>query len=90
MLTNQTGRSRDGSTTIDLIHRAENVELVKLFSPEHGIEGLLEEEVPSSKDQKTGLRIQSLNGDHRHPTPKMFRGVYILSLSTIFRRMLYR
>jgi uncharacterized protein YbbC (DUF1343 family)/CubicO group peptidase (beta-lactamase class C family) len=75
LLTNQTGRSRNGTTTVDLIHKAENVELVRLFSPEHGIEGILEEEVPSSKDWKSGVEIQSLYGDHRRPTGEMLRGI---------------
>jgi uncharacterized protein YbbC (DUF1343 family) len=75
LLTNQTGRSREGVRTIDLIHRAENVELVKLFSPEHGIMGVLEEGVRSSTESKTGLHIQSLYGDYQRPTSEMLRGV---------------
>src|SRR5262249_3063401 len=55
LLTNHTGRSRDGKTTIDLLHAAPGVQLVALFSPEHGIRGILDEDVPASKDDKTGL-----------------------------------
>jgi uncharacterized protein YbbC (DUF1343 family) len=75
LLTNQTGRSREGFRTIDLIHRAENVELVKLFSPEHGISGVLEEGVRSSTDRRTGLHIQSLYGDYQRPTSGMLKGI---------------
>lgn len=75
LLTNQTGRSRDGATTIDLILHAGDVTLVKLFSPEHGIEGTLEKDVPSSNDWKRGVKIQSLYGDHRRPTAEMLRGI---------------
>ena len=75
LLTNQTGRSLDGTTTVALIQKAENVELVKLFSPEHGIEGILEEEVPSTKDWKSGVEIQSLYGDHKRPTEEMLQGI---------------
>jgi uncharacterized protein YbbC (DUF1343 family) len=39
------------------------VTLSKLFSPEHGIRGVLDEEVSDSVDEKTGLPIRSLYGD---------------------------
>jgi uncharacterized protein YbbC (DUF1343 family)/CubicO group peptidase (beta-lactamase class C family) len=60
LITNHTGRSRDGQSTIDLLHSAPGVQLVALFSPEHGIRGILDENVPASKDEKTGLPIYSL------------------------------
>lgn len=60
LLTNHTGRSRAGVATIDLLHKAPGVTLVSLFSPEHGIRGVLEADVPAEKDEKTGLTIHSL------------------------------
>ena len=75
LLTNQTGRSGAGETTIDLLAHAPGVTLVSLFSPEHGIRGVLDEKVPSSRDEKTGLTIHSLYGDTRRPTDAMLDGV---------------
>ena len=43
LLTNHTGRARDGMATIDLLASAPGVKLVALFSPEHGIAGKLEQ-----------------------------------------------
>ena len=63
LLTNHTGRARDGAATIDLLASAPGVKLVALFSPEHGIRGILDAAVPSSTDEKTGLPIHSLYGD---------------------------
>ncbi|HEX8031985.1 MAG TPA: exo-beta-N-acetylmuramidase NamZ domain-containing protein, partial [Vicinamibacterales bacterium] len=60
LMTNHTGRSRDGKTTIDLLHSAPGVQLVSLFSPEHGIRGILDADVPADKDEKTGRPIHSL------------------------------
>ena len=60
LVTNHTGRSRDGKATIDLLHAAPDVKLVALFSPEHGIRGVLDDDVPATKDEKTGLPIHSL------------------------------
>ncbi len=45
LLTNQTGRSRQGVSTIDLLMKAKDVTLVSLFSPEHGIRGQVDERV---------------------------------------------
>ena len=75
LLTNQTGLARSGARTIDLLHGATNVELVTLFSPEHGIHGTVEGPVPSSSDEDTGLTIHSLYGKHRRPTAKMLEGI---------------
>jgi uncharacterized protein YbbC (DUF1343 family) len=74
LLTNHTGRARDGATTIDLLHAAKGITLVRLFSPEHGIRGILDSNVPSATDE-TGLTIQSLYGDTRRPTAAMLAGI---------------
>jgi uncharacterized protein YbbC (DUF1343 family)/CubicO group peptidase (beta-lactamase class C family) len=75
LVTNHTGRARDGATTIDLIHGAKDVTLVALFSPEHGIRGILDANVPSSVDEATGLVIHSLYGETRRPTDAMLVGI---------------
>ena len=75
LVTNHTGRSSTGASTIDLIHKAPGVQLVALFSPEHGIRGILDEDVPSSRDEKTALPIHSLYGATRRPTDAMLTGL---------------
>jgi uncharacterized protein YbbC (DUF1343 family)/CubicO group peptidase (beta-lactamase class C family) len=67
LVTNQTGRSRAGASTIDLLAAAPDVKLVSLFSPEHGIRGELDEKVASSVDAKSGLPIHSLYDQSRRP-----------------------
>jgi uncharacterized protein YbbC (DUF1343 family)/CubicO group peptidase (beta-lactamase class C family) len=62
LLTNQTGRARDGASTIDLLFAADGVTLVALFSPEHGIRGVVDQAVDTSRDEKTGLPVCSLYG----------------------------
>lgn len=78
LLTNHTGKARDGSATIDLLARAAGVTLVALFSPEHGIRGELDSKVPSSVDTRTGLVVHSLYGDSRRPGESMLDGIDIL------------
>ncbi|HVW03678.1 MAG TPA: exo-beta-N-acetylmuramidase NamZ domain-containing protein [Vicinamibacterales bacterium] len=75
LLTNHTGVARDGATTIDLLASAPGVTLVSLFSPEHGIRGVLDASVPSTMDEKTGLPIRSLYGATQRPTPEMLDGL---------------
>ena len=75
LLTNQSGRASDGTSTIDLLHAAKGLTLVALLSPEHGIRGALDESVPSSTDAATGLPIYSLYGATRRPTGEMLKGI---------------
>lgn len=78
LVTNHTGRTRAGGTTIDALFEAPEVKLVALFSPEHGIRGLVDAEVDDSKDEKTGLHVFSLYGKTRKPTQESLEGVEIL------------
>jgi uncharacterized protein YbbC (DUF1343 family) len=75
LLTNHTGRASNGATAIDLLHKAPGVQLVALFSPEHGIRGILDSSVPSSRDEQTGLPIHSLYGDTRRLTDATLAGI---------------
>ncbi len=78
LVTNHTGRTRTGVSTIDLLFSAPGVELVALFSPEHGIRGAVDTEVADAKDEKTGLPIHSLYGKSRKPSPESLAGVEVL------------
>ncbi len=80
LVTNHTGIDRRGVPTVDLLHRDARMELVALYSPEHGIRGRAEagEAVESGVDARTGLPIHSLYGSTRKPTPEMLEGVEVL------------
>jgi uncharacterized protein YbbC (DUF1343 family)/CubicO group peptidase (beta-lactamase class C family) len=73
LVTNHTGRNREGRQTIDVLNKATGVKLVALFSPEHGIRGAADENVSDSKDEATGLPIYSLYGETRRPKPEQLK-----------------
>jgi uncharacterized protein YbbC (DUF1343 family) len=78
LLTNQTGRTRRGASTIDVLAHAPGVTLVSLLSPEHGIRGTEDAAVDSTKDAATGLPVHSLYGADdasRRPTAAMLAGI---------------
>ena len=75
LITNHTGVDLAGRSTVELLSHAPGVQLVALFSPEHGIAGHADEHVASSKDPSTGLPIYSLYGDHNRPTEEMLNGI---------------
>jgi uncharacterized protein YbbC (DUF1343 family) len=75
LITNQSGIDNYGNPTIDLLRGAYDVELVALFSPEHGIRGLIDEKVPDDVDPQSGLPIQSLYGERRKPSPEQLAGL---------------
>jgi uncharacterized protein YbbC (DUF1343 family)/CubicO group peptidase (beta-lactamase class C family) len=78
LITNHTGQSRENESTIDLLHQAQNVNLVALFSPEHGIRGKEDSKVSDGQDEKTGLHIFSLYGKTRKPTTEQLKGIEAL------------
>ena len=76
LITNHTGIDRHGRTTGRLLYEAPGVELVALFSPEHGLHGRLD--IPSiahGEDDETGIKVFSLYGDTRRPLPAMLEGI---------------
>ncbi|HET9985111.1 MAG TPA: DUF1343 domain-containing protein [Longimicrobiales bacterium] len=77
LITNHTGRGASGESSIDLLNRLPGVKLVALFGPEHGIRGTAQagESVASGRDEKTGLPVYSLFGQHDRPTPEMLKGI---------------
>jgi len=75
LITNHTGLDAQGRSAIQVFSKAPGLQLVALFSPEHGISGKADEKFASSKDPTTGLPIFSLYGDSRRPTDEMLSGI---------------
>jgi uncharacterized protein YbbC (DUF1343 family) len=75
LITNQTGIDAQGRRAVDLLAAAPQVKLRALFSPEHGISGLVDANVPNSRDAATGLPIWSLYGSARRPSPEQLNGI---------------
>ena len=80
LITNHTGRDRAGTPSIDLLADHPEVELVALFSPEHGIRGSAEAgvRIDDGVDERTGLPVHSLYGENRAPTAEMLDGIEVL------------
>ncbi len=82
LLTHPAGVGARGASTIEYLRRAQGVRLSKLFGPEHGIYGNEKAGVPVQDrvDPRTGLKVYSLYGQYRKPTPEMLRGLEILCI----------
>ncbi len=80
LLTHPAGVNRNGRSTVDVLHRAKNVNLVALFGPEHGIYGDEKADVPvlDRIDRRTKLPVYSLYGKYRKPTPEMLKKIDVL------------
>ena len=81
LITNHTGLTADGRSTIDALHAHPDVQLVALFGPEHGLRGTAEagEDVASGRDERTGLPVHSLYGETNRPTAAMLADVDALA-----------
>lgn len=76
LITNPTGRTRRGRSTIDLLHHAPGVQLRALFGPEHGIRGNLDQpEIADGKDDATGLPVYSLFGETKKTAAMPLEGL---------------
>jgi uncharacterized protein YbbC (DUF1343 family) len=78
LLTNQTGLDAQGKRTIDVLRGVGNgIELVRLFSPEHGIFGAKDStEIGTEVDPASGLKVTSLYGAKdadRRPKPEYLK-----------------
>ena len=78
LVTNQTGIDLHGRRAIDLIAATPNVRLQAIFSPEHGLMGVSNTDVPHSRDVVTGLPIWSLYGSTKRPTSSMLKDITLL------------
>ena len=79
LVTNQSGVDATGTSSVDRL-RAAGIELVALFSPEHGFRGNADpgEAVASTVDSATGLPIYSLYGRNRVPSDSVVRSLDVL------------
>jgi uncharacterized protein YbbC (DUF1343 family) len=80
LITNHTGLDRQGRRNVDLLFRAEGVQLVALFGPEHGFGGAVRggDKIGFATDTATGLPVHSLYGETRVPSAEMLRDVDVL------------
>ncbi len=79
LITNHTGLVGRAHLA-DLMHRSSAVKLRAILAPEHGFRGVAEagHRVKGGVDGKTGVRVFSLYGATRKPTPAMLRGLDLL------------
>lgn len=65
---------------VDFIVGNTNIDLVKIYAPEHGFrgEGADGELIVDGKDVKTGLPIISLYGNSKKPSPQQLEGIDVL------------
>jgi uncharacterized protein YbbC (DUF1343 family) len=80
LIVNQTSRV-DTAHLVDVIDRAEDVELAALFAPEHGLEGRADAgaEIEGGRDSRTGTPLYSLyGGERRAPPAEVVRSLDVL------------
>ena len=79
VVANQSSIMDNGTHLIDTL-LSYNVNIVKIFTPEHGFRGTAEagEHVNSGVDEKTGITIVSLYGKNKKPTSEQLQGIDIL------------
>ncbi len=79
VIANHTSRV-DGERLVDVLDRADDVELAAIFAPEHGVTGLADagEVLDDGTDAATGVPVHSLYGAIRQPAPEMLADVDVV------------
>jgi uncharacterized protein YbbC (DUF1343 family) len=77
LITNHTGVDRRGRRNVEILARAENVRLAAIFTPEHGLDGDLDQaRIADAAEAGTGVPIYSLfQGERRRPQPEMLQNL---------------
>jgi len=82
LVTNQTGVDSRGNRTIDVLAKAQGIEVVGIFSPEHGVDGIVDTtQIADSKDFATGIPVYSVYGDSsakRHPSLEILKSADVI------------
>jgi len=80
VITNHSSVDARGLNAVDALYGSKKVNLVAIFSPEHGFRGSEEGGVliNNSSDPVTGVPIYSLYGKNQRPSPEMLKGVDVL------------
>lgn len=78
LITNPTGVNSSLVSTMTLFTQSKKVNLVALFSPEHGINGSAYAGAHVNSDIEAPTPIYSLHGKTRRPTDEMLKGIDLL------------
>ena len=80
LITNQTSVDSKRTRTRTILHRAPDVNLVALFTPEHGLDGTEKaaKHISTRRDRVTGLTAYSLYGPTRKPTSSMLSKIDVM------------
>jgi uncharacterized protein YbbC (DUF1343 family)/CubicO group peptidase (beta-lactamase class C family) len=75
LIVNPTSIDRRRRPLADLLQKVPDVVLVRLFAPEHGLRGQLDEAFGHGRDPASGLPVISLYGASRAPEPEHLEGL---------------
>jgi uncharacterized protein YbbC (DUF1343 family) len=73
LVTNASARSKDGTTTLDVLRSAPEVRVAAVFTPEHGLSADREGTIADATYE--GIPVHSLYGAHFSPTADALAGV---------------
>jgi uncharacterized protein YbbC (DUF1343 family) len=83
LVTHRAATTVEGETTLDVLASAQDVQLVAILSPEHGLEARGEGAIADSHDARSALPVYSLYGSTLRPTRQMLRNVDVLVVDLV-------
>lgn len=83
LVTHLAARNTEGVSTLERLQRAPEVNLVALFSPEHGLAAAHEGAIRSQKNSEFRLPVHSLYGKTMRPTAQMLSDLDVLVVDLV-------
>ncbi len=78
LITNSTGVNKDLISTVDILLNTEKINLIAIFTPEHGIRGNKSAGEFVSSEEYKNIKVFSLYGNTKKPTKEMLKGIDVL------------
>lgn len=78
VITNHTGVDNRGRSIIQLIDQTSDIKLAAVFSPEHGLKGIIDDKYEEQNSPLDSLPVYSLYGKTRKPLPEWLKGIDVL------------
>lgn len=80
LLTNQSGRTSDGTLSAEVMIKSSACNLVAIFVPEHGLYGAIPAGAKVDNETFMNVPVYSLYGTSRTPNPKHFQNIDLIAV----------
>ncbi|UJR82842.1 serine hydrolase [Sandaracinus amylolyticus] len=83
LITHDAARTHDGRRTLDVLAEREDLEVLRVLAPEHGLGSDREGAIADGRDARTGIEVRGVFGPRRRPDDAMLEGADTLIVDLV-------